>query len=235
MIRVRPIREDEREWVRVRIAERWSSPTVVAHGVVYEPASLPGLVAEDAGGPVGLLTYNVEGDECEIVTIDAFDDGRGVGTALIDAAKALGHSRLWLITTNDNTRAQHFYEHVGFSLVRLHEGAVEHSRRLKPEIPLVCGRRNADPRRTRIRVSAEIAAPGETLALRGARASRGELVAGVRTADHAADEATPAVRERGPHELAVAAPSAGPLRRTVVRLRLRQSPNLGHVASWPSR
>ncbi|MGH2527277.1 MAG: GNAT family N-acetyltransferase [Actinomycetota bacterium] len=123
--------------MRVRIAERWGSTTVVAHGVVYEPTSLPGLVAEDDGRPVGLLTFIVEGDECEIVTIDAFDEGRGVGAALIESIKGLGHERLWLITTNDNSRAQRFYERFGFRLVRVHQGAVEGSRELKPEIPLV--------------------------------------------------------------------------------------------------
>lgn len=137
MILVRPLRHDDRDWVRDRVAQRWGSPTVVAHGVVYEPSSLPGLVAEDDGHPVGLLTYNVEVDECEIVTIDAFDEGRGVGTALIDSIKGMGHERLWLITTNDNSRAQRFYERVGFRLVRVHRGAVDRSRRLKPEIPLV--------------------------------------------------------------------------------------------------
>lgn len=137
MITIRPVLDDEREWVSSRIVERWGSGSVVAHGVIYEPSSLDGIVAEDDGRRVGLLTYRVDGDDCEIVTVDAFDEGRGVGTALIDAAKALGHSRLWLITTNDNSRAQRFYEQVGFSLVRVHEGAVERSRELKPEIPLV--------------------------------------------------------------------------------------------------
>jgi ribosomal protein S18 acetylase RimI-like enzyme len=137
MILVRPLRPDDRDWVRDSVAERWGSPIVVAHGVVYEPSSLPGLVAEDDGRPVGLLTFILEGDECEIVTIDAFDEGRGVGTALIDSVKGLGHDRLWLITTNDNSRAQRFYERVGFRLVRVHQGAVERSRELKPEIPLV--------------------------------------------------------------------------------------------------
>ncbi len=137
MILVRPLRPDDRDWVRDRVAERWGSPTVVAHGVVYEPSSLPGLVAEDDGSPVGLLTFIVEGDECEIVTIDAFEEGRGVGATLIDSVKGLGHERLWLITTNDNSRAQRFYERVGFRLVGVHQGAVERSRELKPEIPLV--------------------------------------------------------------------------------------------------
>jgi ribosomal protein S18 acetylase RimI-like enzyme len=137
MILVRPLRPDDRDWVRDRVAERWGSPTVVAHGVVYEPSSLPGLVAEDDGRAVGLLTFVVEGDECEIVTIDAFEEDRGVGATLIDSIKGMGHERLWLITTNDNSRAQRFYERVGFRLVGVHLGAVERSRELKPEIPLV--------------------------------------------------------------------------------------------------
>lgn len=137
MIHVRPLREDERGWVRSTIRERWSSEIVVAHGVVYEPALLPGFVAEEDGAPVGLLTYVLEGDACEIVTIDAFEEGRGIGSALIGAVKGLGARRLWLITTNDNVRAQRFYERQGFTLVAVDEGAVDRARSAKPEIPLV--------------------------------------------------------------------------------------------------
>lgn len=132
---VRALRDDERDWVRRVIAERWGAETAVAHGVVYRPETLPGFVVEDGGRPLGLLTYHVEDDACEVVTIDAFEEGRVVGTALIDAVRALGHTRLWLITTNDNVRAHRFYEHLGFRLVRVHEGAVTRSRALKPEIP----------------------------------------------------------------------------------------------------
>jgi ribosomal protein S18 acetylase RimI-like enzyme len=137
MIHVRPLREDERGWVRSTIRERWGSEIVVAHGNVYEPALLPGFVAEDEGGPVGLLTYILEGDACEIVTIDAFEEGRGIGSALIGAVKGLGARRLWLITTNDNVQAQRFYERQGFTLVAVDEGAVDRARLAKPEIPLV--------------------------------------------------------------------------------------------------
>lgn len=137
MIHVRPLRDDERGWVRSTIRERWSSEIVVAHGVVYEPALLPGFVAEEEGDPVGLLTCVLEGDACEIVTIDAFEEGRGVGSALIGAVKGLGARRLWLITTNDNVHAQRFYERQGFTLVAVDEGAIDRSRSAKPEIPLV--------------------------------------------------------------------------------------------------
>jgi hypothetical protein len=65
----------------------------------------------------------------------------GVGSALVeavaDAARATGCTRLWLITTNDNERAQGWYRRRGFVLVAIREGAVERSRTLKPEIPLV--------------------------------------------------------------------------------------------------
>jgi ribosomal protein S18 acetylase RimI-like enzyme len=134
-ISVRPLREDEHAWVHGVIHDRWGSETVVGHGVVYRPAELPGLVAERDGERVGVLTYVVEGDACEVVTIDAFEEGTGIGTALIGAARALGHPRLWLVTTNDNVRAQRFYEHLGFRLVEVREGALARSRELKPEIP----------------------------------------------------------------------------------------------------
>jgi ribosomal protein S18 acetylase RimI-like enzyme len=134
-LEVRPLRRDDRDWVRATIRERWGSDRVVAHGVVYEPANLEGLVAVEAGRPVGLLTYAVEDDDCEIVTIDALEEGRGVGAALVEAVRDLGSPRVWLITTNDNQRAQRFYERAGFRLVGVREGAVARSRELKPEIP----------------------------------------------------------------------------------------------------
>jgi hypothetical protein len=49
--------------------------------------------------------------------------------------QALGHRRLWLVTTNDTIRPQRFYERSGFRLVAVREGEIERSRRLKPQIP----------------------------------------------------------------------------------------------------
>jgi len=126
--------------VRAFIRERWGDEIVVGHGVVYRPHLLAGLVAIDPWEPVGLLTYTIDGDSCEIVTIDAMVERRGVGSLLIaaveDAARDAGCARLWLITTNDNERALGFYHANGFALVAVHEGAVARSRELKPSIPL---------------------------------------------------------------------------------------------------
>ena len=42
-----------------------------------------------------------------------------------------------LITTNDNVDALRFYQRRGFVLTELRPGAVDESRRMKPQIPLV--------------------------------------------------------------------------------------------------
>ncbi len=135
---VRPFRDGDREWVRETLRELWGE-TVVSRGVVHDPTALPGFVAEEGGERVGLLTYRIDGADCEVVTIDAFPAGAGAGTALLDAAgraaRDAGCGRLWLITTNDNLRALRFYQRRGFRLVAVHPDAVERSRALKALIP----------------------------------------------------------------------------------------------------
>ena len=137
---LRPLGAADSAWVSHRIAEQWGSEIAVAHGAIYRPAELPGFVAVADGEVVRLLTYHVEGDVCEIVTLDSQRAGRGIVTALIEAANAAaqraGCRRLWLITTNDNTHALRFYQKRGFALAALHRDAVAASRAIKPEIPL---------------------------------------------------------------------------------------------------
>jgi ribosomal protein S18 acetylase RimI-like enzyme len=138
---IRPLIPSEGIWVARHVAEQWGSEIVVAHGALYRPAALPGFVAEADGEAVGLLTYHIEGDACEIVTLDSQREGRGIGAALIEAAKDVarqaGCRRLWLITTNDNTHALRFYQKQGFVLAALHRDAVATSRAIKPEIPMI--------------------------------------------------------------------------------------------------
>ena len=114
-------------------------------GELVHPLDHPAFVAEAADGHLlGMLTY-VPGPgwrQCEILTLHAGEQWRGVGTALIEAvgqlARQQGCARLWVITTNDNVDALRFYQRRGFCLVTVHRGAVDRSRaRLKPEIPSV--------------------------------------------------------------------------------------------------
>lgn len=119
----------------------WGAETVVVHGHVYKPAELPGFAAATGSEWLGLATYHVDGEQCELVTLDTMRRGAGAGTALIEAVKRAalqaGCRRLYVITTNDNTDALRFYQKRGFVLVAVHRDAVTRSRQLKPEIPLI--------------------------------------------------------------------------------------------------
>ena len=100
---------------------------------------LPGFISLVEGVRKGLITYRIDEDECEVITLDSLLEGRGIGTALLEAvrklARSVGHRRTWLITTNDNVPAREFYLKRGFRVVAIHKDAIAESRKLKPEIP----------------------------------------------------------------------------------------------------
>lgn len=102
---------------------------------------LRGFIAWEDGSRLGLVTYNVDGNECEITSLNTMRESIGIGSALLNAVKvaaiAAHCQRLWLITTNDNLRALRFYQKRGWRLVAVYPNALEQSRRLKPEIPLM--------------------------------------------------------------------------------------------------
>ena len=137
---IRPLDPNDKDWVEKLVTERWCAEFVVAHGVVYHPRDLPGFVAVQNGERVGLVTFSITGDSCEIVTLDSLQPSVGIGTALIEAVKTVAQQaeckRLWLITTNDNLNALRFYQKHGFVLVAVHRNALEQTRQLKP-IPLI--------------------------------------------------------------------------------------------------
>lgn len=115
---------------------------VARRGELIDALAHPALVAWADDDIVGLATYVVDGDACELLTLHARDRFAGVGTALVEAviaeARSAGCGRLWLVTTNDNVDALRFYQRRGFKLTQLRPGAVDTSRQtLKPEIPLV--------------------------------------------------------------------------------------------------
>jgi len=138
---IRPLNEGNRDRTARFLEEHWHSTRIVTRGRIHYADELPGFIAVQEDKPVGLVTYRIDGDECEIVSMNSLVEGVGIGAALLDTVKVTAASakckRLWLITTNDNTAALRFYQKRGFSLVAVHRNALEQSRRLKPEIPLV--------------------------------------------------------------------------------------------------
>jgi ribosomal protein S18 acetylase RimI-like enzyme len=137
---VRDLRTTDRDWVDQRMRAEWGAEVVVAHGTIFRPSGLPGFVADGGGEPAGLLTHHIDAGTCEIVSLNSWQEGLGVGTALIEAAKQAalraGCKRLFLVTTNNNLHALRFYQKRGFIISAVHLNAVAESRKLKPEIPL---------------------------------------------------------------------------------------------------
>jgi NAD(P)-dependent dehydrogenase (short-subunit alcohol dehydrogenase family) len=138
-IDVRPLDAEDREWANAELERAWGDGAARL-GELVDFRALPGFVARIAGRRVGLATYAIRGDACEVVTLNSFEPGRGVARALLDAvraeAAAAGCTRLWLITSNDNLRAIALYQRWGLELVALHRDAVNRARReLKPGIP----------------------------------------------------------------------------------------------------
>ena len=118
----------------------FGGPLQARRGSLLDVLALPGFVAERAERPIGLVTYRLEDDECELAFIGALERHTGVGTALLDALlRTVGdRGRIWLVTTNDNLEALRFYQRRGFVLSELRPGAVDAARQhLKPQISRV--------------------------------------------------------------------------------------------------
>lgn len=115
---------------------------VARRGELVDASDHPAVLAWSGDELVGVATYVVTGEECELLTLYAAGRFGGTGSALLagvqEMARRAGCTRLWLVTTNDNLDALRFYQRRGFRLSRLRPGAVDLSRQtLKPEIPEV--------------------------------------------------------------------------------------------------
>lgn len=137
---IRAATEADRPWLRAFMRTAWGSERMVDRDRVFYPAEHSALFAERAGQIMGVLTYQLHADECEITMIRSVPAGQGAGSALLAQvlreARAHNCRRVWLITTNDNLNALKFYQKRGFRLAALYPGAVDAARALKPEIPL---------------------------------------------------------------------------------------------------
>jgi GNAT superfamily N-acetyltransferase len=140
-VTIQPKTDADRDWIDEVTVRDFGAPIVVSAGQVFRPADLDGLIAVDGKARVGLVTLHAEGDRCELVSINSLVPGRGIGQALLDAAKDYARARgcrtLWLVTTNDNTRALRTYQRAGMRISAVRLGAIEEARRIKPEIPLL--------------------------------------------------------------------------------------------------
>ena len=123
------------------IIRQWFSLQMVVHGESIDLGTADGWYADQDGVVVGLITYRITDDVMEILSLDSLHEQHGVGTALLNMAVSYagnsGISKITLVTTNDNLPALRFYQKRGFDMSGLFCNAVDLSRKLKPEIPLI--------------------------------------------------------------------------------------------------
>lgn len=149
---IRKIRAGDRDYLAHTVSRNFGSTRVISRGKQHDCLDLPGYVASLEDGhqgmtgnvapsePVGLIQYDIQGRELEVVVLASDKAGQGVGRALlaevIRFCEQQALSRCWLITTNNNKVAIRFYQKLGWEMVAVHRGAVNESRRLIPGIPL---------------------------------------------------------------------------------------------------
>jgi ribosomal protein S18 acetylase RimI-like enzyme len=135
-VTIRAFTDADRRWAERLLGGSFAGRRQVRLGSVVDPLACPGLVAERDGEPVGILAYQPDGDDVEVVYIEVTAKHQGVGTRLMDAVEARTEARrLWLVTTNDNLDALRFYQRRGFRIARVRPGAVNETRKtLKPSI-----------------------------------------------------------------------------------------------------
>ncbi|MEI7917996.1 MAG: GNAT family N-acetyltransferase [Candidatus Saccharibacteria bacterium] len=119
--------------------KNWGNDFIVSNGEILYGADLPGFMVLDGDKIIGLLTYHVSNNSCEIVSINSLVPNIGIGTKLlnkmIEKAKQDKYSRLWLMTSNDNIDAMRFYQTNGFVFAAIYPNAIEKSRQLGQRIP----------------------------------------------------------------------------------------------------
>jgi len=134
------ITENNRNEVNQILINEWEATDIIIRGKIIDGTKLDGFLAIKGNKIIGLITYIIEENECEICSLNSFIENKGIGTNLINTvlqyAKANGCSRVKLITTNDNIRGLEFYQRRGFVFSNIYKNAIENSRKIKPQIPL---------------------------------------------------------------------------------------------------
>jgi GNAT superfamily N-acetyltransferase len=136
-----PISTQNRQQISAFITDHWFSTRMIIRGEIIDMTQVDGIIAMNDDEIIGLLTYIITDGTCEITSLNSLKEGNGIGTALVNKvisiAKEEKCNRIIVVTTNDNINAIRFYQKRGFDMARLYHNALDVSRKLKPEIPLI--------------------------------------------------------------------------------------------------
>ncbi|WP_439874033.1 GNAT family N-acetyltransferase [Bacillus mycoides] len=141
MVHIQKITPEMKETIRGFMCENWGSSMMVSRGRAHQLEQLPGFIAFKNDRIVGIITCEVLKNMCEIVSLDSFEEGNGIGTKLVDCVLQMAREneceKVWLITTNDNMNALRFYQKRNFIMTNLYMDAVKEARKIKKEIPFI--------------------------------------------------------------------------------------------------
>ena len=139
------------EWKRISTSDRtlvdefirqqWYTTTMIIRGKEIDMTQTEGFYVKEQEDIIGLITYFVSDDVLEVISLNSLRENQGIGTKLVDAvireAKDRKLKKILVVTTNDNINAIKFYQKRGFDMARLYHNALDISRKIKPEIPLI--------------------------------------------------------------------------------------------------
>lgn len=139
------------EWKRISTSDRtlvdefirqqWYTTTMIIRGKEVDMTQTEGFYVKEQEDIIGLITYLVSDDVLEVTSLNSLRENQGIGSKLVDAvireAKDRKLKKILVVTTNDNINAIKFYQKRGFDMARLYHNALDISRKIKPEIPLI--------------------------------------------------------------------------------------------------
>ena len=139
------------EWKRISTSDRtlvdefirqqWYTTTMIIRGKEIDMTQTEGFYVKEQEDIIGLITYFVSDDVLEVISLNSLRENQGIGTKLVDPvireAKDRKLKKILVVTTNDNINAIKFYQKRGFDMACLYHNALDISRKIKPEIPLI--------------------------------------------------------------------------------------------------
>jgi len=140
-MKIKKIIDKDKAWLKKVSLEEYGGEFCVFLGRKFYIEDLEGFYLEDESKKLGLITYEIRDNLCEIMTFNAFSKFQGTGTKLlkkvIQETKNKKLNKIIVRTTNDNLDALRFYQRRNFKIVRIYKNIIDRDRTLKPAIPKI--------------------------------------------------------------------------------------------------
>ena len=138
---IKEITINDRDKIDSFFTEHWGSTEMVISTGIYQCNALDGFIVEEDNQIIGLITYVVKEIELEIISLDSLQEGKGIGSSLMDKVEDIAKQKkirvVSLVTTNDNLNALRFYQKRSYRITSIIPNGVNKARNLKPSIPLI--------------------------------------------------------------------------------------------------